>query len=49
MAALLTKYSIVPTFKKTGVSLQSFAKGKKEVCHLKLVDIYLQAIKISLQ
>ena len=39
MAALMTKYSVVPTFKKTGlVSEVSFFKRKID---LELADIYL--------
>ena len=39
---LLTKDSVVPTFKKQLlVSEVSFVNKKKEVWHLKLADIYL--------
>ena len=39
MIALIKKHSVVPTFKKAGVSYSSKFRLKKEVCHLELLDI----------
>ena len=41
---LLTKHSVIPEFKKTGVDFRSKFVKEKEAYHLKLTDIYLQAI-----
>ena len=41
---LLTKHSVIPEFKKTGVDFRSKFVKEKEDYQLKLTDIYLQAI-----
>ena len=44
MAALLTKHSVVSTFKKTDVSFRSTLK-EKELCYLELAGIFFQVMK----